>query len=80
MEDTPEILQGVQAQVQGVQVQNNFCPLLSQLLKNAEKNALKLPQQRRHEAVMKKFATSFFFVMSLLLVLMTWLTALRTLE
>ena len=34
--------------------------LLNQLLLNAEKNAKRLPQQRRHEEVMKKFSTSLF--------------------
>ena len=39
---------------------SNISPLLKQLLMNAEKNAQKLPQQRRHEQVLKKFATSLF--------------------
>ena len=38
----------------------SICPLLKQLLVNAERNAQMLPQQRRHEQVMKKFATSLF--------------------
>lgn len=42
------------------EVKSYFCPLLKKLIKNAEMNALKLPQQRRHEVVMKKFATSLF--------------------
>ena len=38
----------------------NSSQLLNQLLLNAEKNAKRLPQQRRHEEVMKKFSTSLF--------------------
>ena len=34
--------------------------LLHRLMANAEKNASVLPQQRRHEEVLKKFATSLF--------------------
>ena len=33
---------------------------LNKLLLNAEKNSLKLPHQRRHDEVMKKFSTSLF--------------------
>ena len=36
--------------------------MLKQLVVNAEKNALKLPQQRRHELVLKTFATSLYIL------------------
>ena len=37
---------------------SNLCPLLKKLLRNATLNASRLPKQRRHEEVLKKFATS----------------------
>lgn len=33
-------------------------PLFKKLIMNAEKNALKLPSQRRHDAILQKFSTS----------------------
>ena len=35
-------------------------PLLKQLISNAESNVQKLPQSRRHDRVLKRFATSLF--------------------
>ena len=45
-----------------VQGQNleNFSPLLQRLFKNAQSNAQRLPAGKRHEGVLKKFATSLF--------------------
>ena len=40
--------------------ETNFCPLLKQLLANAQKNASRLPRQRRHGQVLKKFSTALF--------------------
>ena len=45
---------------QAVSNEKNFGPLLKKMLLTAESNALKLPQQRRYEAIMKKFSTSLF--------------------
>lgn len=62
IDNSPEI-SGVFQVVQNQRIErkiDNFCPLLRQLLSNAEKNVLKLPQQRRHELLLKKFATSLF--------------------
>ena len=36
----------------------NLSPLLKQLMINAEKNVQRLPKQRRHDELLKKFATS----------------------
>ena len=39
---------------------NEFSPILKRLVLNAEKNLDRLPKQRRHDVLMKKFATSLF--------------------
>ena len=53
VEEIPELFQGAEVK--------DICPmLLKQLVVNAEKNALKLPQQRRHALVLKTFATSLY--------------------
>lgn len=39
-------------------------PLFQKLMQNAEKNALRLPRQRRHDFVIKKFATSLLIIAS----------------
>ena len=54
-----ELMRVAQSQRREREVEN-ICPLHKHLLSNAERNAQMLPQQRRHEQVMKKFATSFF--------------------
>ena len=38
--------------------ESNFCPLFKQLLANAYNNANKTPTSRRHDEIIKKFATS----------------------
>ena len=38
----------------------DFCTVFSKIVENAEKNFGKLPQSRRHNEVIKKFATSLF--------------------
>ena len=40
-------------------------PLFNQLLLNAEQNAQKIPTQRRHAAVMKKFPFNLFWTLGL---------------
>ena len=50
-----ELMRVAQCQRREREVES-ICPLLKQLLVNAERNAQMLPQQRRHEQVMKKFA------------------------
>ena len=58
-----EVVKHVFSAVQGQREEmmlNNVSPLLKQLLSNAIRNADKLPQQRRHHDVLKKFATSLF--------------------
>ena len=37
---------------------NKLSPLLKHLMSNAEKNVQKMPKQRRHNELLKKFATS----------------------
>ena len=37
---------------------NEFSPILNRLMLNAEKNLDRLPKQRHHDVLMKKFATS----------------------
>ena len=39
---------------------NEFSPILKRLMLNAEKNLDRLPKQRRHDVLLKKFATSLF--------------------
>ena len=39
---------------------NEFSPILKRLVLNAEKNLDRLPKQRRHDVLMKNFATSLF--------------------
>ena len=41
-----------------VSQRNNLSPLLKHLMSNAEKNVQKMPKQRRHNELLKKFATS----------------------
>ena len=63
IDENPElngILQVAQDQRMPESQSDDICPLLRELLLNAEKNVQKLPQQRRHEVVLKKFATSLF--------------------
>ena len=50
----------INERIQVVSNEKNFGPLLKKLLLTIESNALKLPQQRRYEAIMKKFSTSLF--------------------
>ena len=57
VEEIPELLQGAEVK--------DICPMLKQLVVNAEKNALKLPQQRWHELVLKTFATSLYILLVL---------------
>ena len=42
----------------GKRPNKNLSPLLKQLMVNAEKNVQRLPKQKRHDVLMKKFATS----------------------
>ena len=56
VDQTPVINERIQA----VSNEKNFGPLLKKLLLTAESNALKLPQQRRCEAITNKFSTSLF--------------------
>ena len=63
IEETPEIM-GIMETVTQDQGRerdiSTVSPLLKQLLLNAERNVQKFPHQRRHEEVLKKFATSLF--------------------
>ena len=59
IEGTPEVMEVFQAAQSQRQVAN-LHPLLKHLLLNTERNAEKLPQQRRHEELLKKFSTSLF--------------------
>ena len=43
---------------------NEFSPILKRLMLNAEKNLDRLPKQRRHDVLMKKFATSLFILLA----------------
>ena len=43
---------------------NEFSPVLKCLMLNAEKNLDRLPKQRRHNVLMKKFASSLFMFAS----------------
>ena len=56
IEHTPEVKQMF---VQGQNLEN-VSPLLQRLFKNAQSNAQRLPAGKRHEGVLKKFATSLF--------------------
>ena len=38
--------------------ENSVVPIFNKLMENAKHNTLKLPQQRRHDFIIKKFATS----------------------
>ena len=60
--DEKEIVKRIFSAVQGQreEMTMNVSPLLKQLLSNAIRNAEKLPQQRCHHYVSKKFATSLF--------------------
>ena len=51
---------GIWKTAEATQKLRNFFPLLKQLLANAEQNVIKVPQQRRHGQILKKFATSLF--------------------
>jgi len=47
-------------QVNNAQLQTDPLSLFQQLLLNAEKNASKLPQARKHSSVIKKLSTSLY--------------------
>ena len=47
-------------QVDSAQLHTDTLSLFQQLLSNAEKNASKVPQARRHSSVIKKFSTSLY--------------------
>ena len=42
---------------------NKLSPLLKHLMSNAEKNVQKMPKQRRHNELLKKFATSLLILL-----------------
>lgn len=42
------------------QTESGYAPLLKQMVKNAERNAMRLPKGRRHTEILKKFCTSLF--------------------
>ena len=41
---------------------NEFSPILKRLMLNAEKNLDRLPKQRCHDVLMKKFATTPVYI------------------
>lgn len=63
MEESPkisEILQTVQDRQGFERHVTGFSPLFRQLMLNAEKNLEKLPKQRRHQELLRKFSISLF--------------------
>ena len=62
IEETPHVrvvFENMQSQLEECQ-RTSIPILLNHLLRNAERNCDKVPQQRRHEKVLTKFAVSLF--------------------